>query len=79
MDIPWRIAVGSDLRIPETIGPRNAGTSFINWYIARLHKAAHRDPEVSVAFLKFPNLLAPLPSIMHPRMAMRVLLANLRV
>lgn len=78
VDIPWSIAVGSDLRIPETIGPRNAGVSFINWYIAKLHKAAHRDPQASVAFLKVANLLAPPPSILHPRMAMRVLLANLR-
>jgi len=78
VDIPWSIAVGSDLRIPETVGPRNAGVSFINWYIAKLHKAAHRDPEASVAFLKVANLLAPPPSIMHPRMALRVLLANLR-
>jgi 2-polyprenyl-6-methoxyphenol hydroxylase-like FAD-dependent oxidoreductase len=78
VDIPWSIAVGSDLRIPETIGPRNAGVNFVNWYIAKLHKAAHRDPEASVAFLKVANLLAPPPSIMHPRIAMRVLLANLR-
>jgi len=78
VDNPWSIAVGSDLRIPETIGPRNAGVSFINWYIAKLHKAAHRDPEASVAFLKVANLLAPPPSIMRPRIAMRVLLANLR-
>lgn len=78
VDIPWSIAVGSDLRIPETIGPRNAAVSFVNWYIARLHKAAHRDPQASVAFLKVANLLAPPPSIMHPRIAVRVLLANLR-
>lgn len=78
VDILWRITVGSDLRIPETIGPRNARVRFINWYIAKLHKAAHYDPEVSVAFLKVANLVAPLPSIMHPRIAMRVLLGNLR-
>jgi 2-polyprenyl-6-methoxyphenol hydroxylase-like FAD-dependent oxidoreductase len=78
VDIPWSIAVGSDLRIPETIGPRNAGANFVNWYIAKLHKAAHRDPRASLAFLKVANLLAPPPSIMHPRMVMRVLLANLR-
>ncbi|MGA8595255.1 MAG: NAD(P)-binding protein [Bryobacteraceae bacterium] len=78
VDIPWKIAVGSDLRIPETIGPRNAGARFVNWYVAKLHKAAHRDPEASVAFLKVANLLAPPPSIMHPRIAMRVLLGNLR-
>ena len=78
MDIPWSIAVGSDLRIPETIGPRNVGVSFVNWYIAKLHKAAHGDPKASLAFLKVANLLAPPPSILYPHIAMRVLLANLR-
>lgn len=78
VDIPWSIAVGSDLRIPETIGPRNAGVSFVNWYIGKLHKAAHADPQASLAFLKVASLLAPPPSIMHPRIAMRVLLGNLR-
>jgi 2-polyprenyl-6-methoxyphenol hydroxylase-like FAD-dependent oxidoreductase len=78
VDSPWSIAVGSDLRIPETVGPRNAGTSFVNWYIAKLHKLAHRDPQASIAFLKVANLMEPPPSIMKPRMAMRVLFANLR-
>ncbi len=78
VDTPWSIAAGADLRIPETIGPRNAGVKFINWYLAKLHKAAHRDPEASVAFLKVANLLAPPPSILHPRVAMRVLRASLR-
>jgi 2-polyprenyl-6-methoxyphenol hydroxylase-like FAD-dependent oxidoreductase len=32
VDTPWAVSVGHDLRMPETIGPRNAGTSFINWY-----------------------------------------------
>jgi 2-polyprenyl-6-methoxyphenol hydroxylase-like FAD-dependent oxidoreductase len=78
VDTPWSIAAGADLRIPETIGPRNAGVKFINWYLAKLHKAAHRDSEASIAFLKVANLLAPPPSIMHPRVAMRVLRASLR-
>jgi len=76
VDTPWSIATGADLRIPETIGPRNTGVTFINWYLAKLHKAAHRDPEASLAFLKVANLLAPPPSIMHPRVAMRVLFAS---
>src|SRR5581483_1345200 len=28
VDIPWSIAVGGDLRIPEVKGPRNAGVAF---------------------------------------------------
>ena len=77
VDIPWSIAVGNDLRMPETIGPRNAGVNFVNWYIAKLHKAAHKDAELTVAFLKVANLLAPPPSVMHPRLAWRVLMGNL--
>ena len=73
VDIPWGVAVGADLRIPETVGPRNAGVNFINWYIARLHKVAHSDPAASIAFLKVANLLAAPPSILAPKMAMKVL------
>ncbi len=78
VDNPWSMAVGADLRIPETVGPRSAGVNFINWYIGKLHKAAHRDPEAALAFLKVANLLAPPPTIMSPRIAMRVLWGNLR-
>jgi 2-polyprenyl-6-methoxyphenol hydroxylase-like FAD-dependent oxidoreductase len=72
-DIPWSIAVGNDLRMPETVGPRNAGVNFINWYISKLHRAAHRDPVPALAFHQVGNLLAPPPSILHPRIAWRVM------
>ena len=78
VDIPWSIAVGSDLRIPETVGPRTVGVRFLNWYLSKLHKAAHTDPVPALAFLKVGNLVAPPPSIFHPRVALRVLLNNLR-
>jgi 2-polyprenyl-6-methoxyphenol hydroxylase-like FAD-dependent oxidoreductase len=78
VDIPWSIAAGNDLRIPEAVGPRTPAIRFINWYMARLHKAGHHDPLVSVAFHRVANLLAPPPSVMHPRIAWRVLWGNLR-
>ena len=77
VDIPWTIAAGGDLRIPEVRGPRTAGASFVNWYLARLHRAAHRDPELARAFLRVTNLVAQPPSVMHPRLALRVLLGGL--
>jgi 2-polyprenyl-6-methoxyphenol hydroxylase-like FAD-dependent oxidoreductase len=77
VDIPWSIAAGTDLRLPEATGPRGPGVSFVNWYLAKLHRAAHNDPELSVAFLRVANLLAPPPSIMHPRYVLRVLRAAL--
>jgi hypothetical protein len=79
VDSPWRIAVGADLRIPETVGPRSKAIDFVNWYLSKLHKAAHRDPAASVAFLRVANLVAPPPSVMHPRIVMRVLKGNLFV
>lgn len=76
VDIPWSIAVGSDLRIKETVGPRSTATTIINGYIARLQRAAHNDPMLSVAFHNVANLLAPPPTLLHPKMMLRILRAN---
>jgi len=78
VDIPWAIAVGNDLRMPEAVGPRNAGVKFINWYMAKLHQAAHHDEIPAMAFHKVANLLAAPPTVMRPHIAARVLLGNLR-
>ncbi|MGH7450036.1 MAG: hypothetical protein ACRENG_01690 [bacterium] len=78
VDIPWAIAVGADLRIPEAVGPRSAGVNFVNWYMARLHKAAHDDSALALAFYNVSNLLAPPSSVMNPRNILRVLWGNLR-
>jgi len=78
VEIPWATAVGSDLRIPETVGRRTAGVKFVNWYISKLHRAAHTDPAAALAFHRVGNLLVPPPSMMHPRVAVRVLWENLR-
>jgi len=77
VDIPWSVSVGNDLRMPETTGRRTLAVKAINAYISRLHKAAHRDPVVALAFHKVANLLAPPPSILAPRIALRVLWGNL--
>jgi hypothetical protein len=76
VDIPWRTAVGNDLRFPEIEGPRSPMTRFINWYIGKLHHAAHHDATVSVAFLKVVNLLAPPPGVLRPDIVWRVLRSN---
>ncbi|MFN7921321.1 MAG: hypothetical protein U0Q16_14565 [Bryobacteraceae bacterium] len=77
VDIPWSIAVGNDLRMPETVGPRNAGVRFINWYMSKLHAAAHRDAELSLAFHRVANLLAAPASVMSPGMVWRVVKGSL--
>jgi 2-polyprenyl-6-methoxyphenol hydroxylase-like FAD-dependent oxidoreductase len=78
VDVAWRVSVGGDLRFPEVEGERTPMLRFINWYLGKLHVAAHADPVVAVAFQKVVNMLAPPPSVLHPRVAWRVLRANLR-
>ena len=68
MDIPWSIAAGNDLR--------NTGVNFVNWYMPKLHKVGQRDAEVSPAFHQVGTLLAPPPSVLHPKVVLRVLMGG---
>lgn len=77
IDIPWNITVGNDLRL--TPNPQfSLPVRFINWYVGKLQIAARHDPELSLAFMKVANLFVPPPSLLHPRLAWRVLIGNLR-
>lgn len=78
IDLSWSTAVGNDLNYPEVEGPRTPMVRFLNWYIGKLHLAAHHDAEVSIAFLKVINMMAPPPTILHPRIVWRVIKGNLR-
>jgi 2-polyprenyl-6-methoxyphenol hydroxylase-like FAD-dependent oxidoreductase len=77
IDIPWNTAVGNDLSYPEIKGPRTPIVRFLNWYISKLHLAAHYDAQVSIAFLKVINMVASPTSILYPRIVWHVLKGNL--
>jgi len=76
IDIPWSLAVGSDLKMPETKGRRTLGTKLMGRYIAKLHKLGHRDADAALAFLRVTQLLDEPSSLMQPKLALRVLLGN---
>ena len=78
IDIPWSLAVGSDLKLPETVGRRTFGSKFMGWYIARLHKLGHRDAAAAQAFLRVTQLLDEPSSLMKPKLALRVLFGHTR-
>ena len=61
-----------DLRLPDIEGERTAQVRFVNWYLDRLHIAAHHDAVVAAAFQQVVNMLAPPPSVLRPRIALRV-------
>ena len=76
IDTPWQLAVGEDFRFPQTSGTKPPGTDFINRYVAKVHRATLHDEVVGEAFLKVMNLMAPPPSLFHPRIVWRVLRAK---
>jgi 2-polyprenyl-6-methoxyphenol hydroxylase-like FAD-dependent oxidoreductase len=78
IDIPWRLAVGGDLRFAEVEGQRSNMQKLINGYLDRFHQAAQYDPVLVSAFGQVVSLLAPPASLLHPRLVVRVLRANRR-
>jgi 2-polyprenyl-6-methoxyphenol hydroxylase-like FAD-dependent oxidoreductase len=77
IEIPWTIAASNDLRMPEALGARSFRSTVMNWYMARLLKAAHRDPCLSLSFHRVANLMAPPESVVGLGVALRVLRGNL--
>jgi 2-polyprenyl-6-methoxyphenol hydroxylase-like FAD-dependent oxidoreductase len=77
IDIPWQMAVGSDLQHPAVAGKRTAQLRFINWYLAKLFQAAQQDAVLATRFLEVANLMKPPPSLMAPQIALRVWKGNM--
>jgi 2-polyprenyl-6-methoxyphenol hydroxylase-like FAD-dependent oxidoreductase len=73
VDIAWALSAQNDSRLLNPQADRSARTRFLQWYMARLHVAARRDPQAALAFLSVVGLLAPPSSVLRPRMALRVL------
>jgi 2-polyprenyl-6-methoxyphenol hydroxylase-like FAD-dependent oxidoreductase len=77
VDIPWGIAVGSDLRFPSIQGARTAKVRLVNAYMARFHLAAAADPVLGRSFLRVVNLMDRPEGLLRPTVAMRVLRGTL--
>ena len=77
IDGPWSIAVGTDLRFPEVVGPRSPKVRFVNAYVHRLHVAAVADPVLGAAFLRVLNLVDPPTRLLAPPIVLRVLRGSL--
>lgn len=73
IDNAWRIAAGEDFRYTGVRGPKALGTDIINWYVGRVHKATHRDPAASAAFIRVLMSLEAPTSLFRPDIALRTL------
>ncbi|HET7519040.1 MAG TPA: FAD-binding monooxygenase [Actinomycetes bacterium] len=72
VDVPWEIAAGGDLVFPDVQGRRTPRGRLLNAYITRLHAAAARDASLADAFVRVAGLVAPPQTLLHPRVAVRV-------
>jgi 2-polyprenyl-6-methoxyphenol hydroxylase-like FAD-dependent oxidoreductase len=73
IDVPWQLAVSSDLALPHVPGPRPLRVRIVNAYMARLQRAATRDPKVSTAFIRVIHLVAAPASLFAPWIFLRVI------
>lgn len=72
---PWAMATAQDILYPGARGPRPpAAARLLRGYTDRLMKTATGDPAVARALLDVMTLSAPLPRLMRPDVAARVLL-----
>jgi 2-polyprenyl-6-methoxyphenol hydroxylase-like FAD-dependent oxidoreductase len=77
IDTPWTTAVGNDLRMPELAAKQTRVDRIVAGYIARLHRAAHRDAELAARFMRVANLLATPASLFAPATMWRVVRGSL--
>ena len=70
--VPWQIAAGADFNMVETTGPKPPLCDLINRYMAKAFIAAQHDPVVNDQIARVQNLLALPPSLLTPKMQLRV-------
>src|SRR4029079_10323052 len=73
IDAAWMQATGEDLRFPEVEAPRPPATTALLWYTGQVQQAAMGDATVCRALARVVNLMEPPASLLHPRIALRVL------
>lgn len=66
VDLPWEMATGEDLRLPQTRGPRPLKLKFLHWYTERLHRAAGESALVAERFHRVMHMLAPRSTLFGP-------------
>jgi hypothetical protein len=72
-DHAWKMATGADLALPDVEGARTVQVRLVNAYMDRLLAVAAHDPAVAASFIRVAGMVDPLPTLLRPALAMRVL------
>ena len=76
--VAWQTAVGSDLALPEVVGPRPLSMRVTNAYLDRVLRAAENDPLVAGQFLRVTGMVDPAAQLLRPSFVLRVARATAR-
>jgi len=74
--VAWQTAVGSDLALPEVVGPRSLSMRITNAYLDRVMTVAETDPTVAGRFMRVIGMIDPPAALLRPTMLLRIALAN---
>jgi 2-polyprenyl-6-methoxyphenol hydroxylase-like FAD-dependent oxidoreductase len=72
-DHAWTMATGADLALPGVEGARTVPVRLVNAYMDRLLAVAAHDPAVAASFMRVAGMVEPLPTLLRPALARRVL------
>ncbi len=76
--VAWQTAVGSDLALPEVVGPRPLSMRISNAYLDRVMTAAETDPVVAQQFMQVIGMIDSPARLLRPSFMLRVARTNRR-
>lgn len=74
--VAWQTAVGSDLALPEVVGPRPLSTRISNAYLDWVMTATETDPTVAGQFIRVIGMIDPPTRLLRPSIVLRIAQAN---
>jgi|HubBroStandDraft_3_1064219.scaffolds.fasta_scaffold07491_3 2-polyprenyl-6-methoxyphenol hydroxylase-like FAD-dependent oxidoreductase len=74
--VAWQTAVGSDLTLPEVVGPRPISMRITNAYLERVMTAAETDPVVAAQFMRVTTMVDSPIRLLRPSMLLRSMCAK---
>jgi 2-polyprenyl-6-methoxyphenol hydroxylase-like FAD-dependent oxidoreductase len=74
--VAWQTTVGSDLTLPEVVGPRPISMRITNAYLERVMTAAETDPVVAGQFMRVTTMVDSPIRLLRPSMLLRSMRAK---
>jgi 2-polyprenyl-6-methoxyphenol hydroxylase-like FAD-dependent oxidoreductase/ketosteroid isomerase-like protein len=74
--VAWQTAVGSDLALPEVVGPRPFSMRITNAFLERVLTATEVDPVVAGQFMRITAMVDPPVRLLRPSILLRVVRAR---